>query len=169
MRMRTLGLLLALASAGVVYAEVKAGEGRAVQAKVGAPLREAPKPLAKAVSTLPFGTRVIVQEVQDAWARVSTPEGATGWVRTSDLVEAGALTSRAARTGAVASADVSAAGRSFDEPTEQGYRATQADLDAAYRLVDAMEQQSLKLDSPALEAFIRDGDLVSRDGRPGSR
>ena len=162
MRMRTLGLVLALGAAGVVYAEVKVGEGRAVQVKVGAPLRAEPKALGKVVATLPFGSRVIVQELQEPWARVTTTDGASGWVRSSDLVEAGALTSKAARVGAVATADVSAAGRQFDDATETGYRATQADLDAAYRLVDDIEAKSFAPGSPVIQAFITDGRLVGR-------
>jgi hypothetical protein len=159
MRVAILGFLLAVAAGGVVWAAVKPGETRAIQPRDGVSLRSSPKPLGPRVETLAFGARVTVQEVQGDWARVAAPSGAVGWVRTSDLVEAGALTSASARTGAVASADVSLAGRQFDEATEQGYRATKADLDAAYRLVDEIERHTLRPDSPVVEAFIREGRL----------
>jgi hypothetical protein len=142
-----------------VCAEVTVGETRAVQPRDGVVLRTEPKPLGARVENLAFGARVVVQEVQGAWARVTAPAGATGWVRTSDLVQAGALTSAKARSGVVASSDVSLAGRQFDEATERGYRATKAELDAAYRLVDEVERRSLRADSPELVAFIREGHL----------
>lgn len=162
MRIRAVALLSVLALGGlacVVYAEVTAGDARAVQQRDGAVLRAEPRAFATASARLPFGTRVTVQEVIGLWARVTATSGETGWLRTSDIVQAGALTSAQARTGSVASADVSLAGRQFDDPTEQAYKATRADLEAAYRLVDQIEARTAKAGSPELVAFIRDGRL----------
>jgi hypothetical protein len=159
MRARTLGLLFALAVGGVVVGDVTPGETRAVQAREGAWVRAEAKSLATKVKRLPLGTRVTVQEVNGAWAHVSSDDGTTGWLRTSELVEPGALTGHAAAQAAGGSADVSLAGRQFDEATEGEMRATEADLNAAYPLVDEMEKKSIKPGSPELDQFIAEGRL----------
>src|SRR6187401_2676523 len=110
MRMRAVALWAVLALGGLacaVYAGVTVGDARAIQQRDGVVLRAQPQAMATPGARLAFGTRVTVQEVSGAWARVTATSGETGWVRTSDLVQAGALTSAQARTGSVASADVS--------------------------------------------------------------
>jgi beta-barrel assembly-enhancing protease len=145
-----IGLLLGAAPA---RSDVKVGDVRAAQAKAGVPLREKPRTLAKRISTLPYGTRVKVAEVEGAFANVQVDGGGEGWVRAADLVEPTALTGpgaygpQAARD--VSSSDVTAAGRQlleerhagrqFDKKTENTYRRMNAGLDTAYPLVDRLE------------------------------
>ncbi len=115
------------------------------------------------MDTLPYGTRVTVNEVSGLFARVATDAGKSGWVRVVDLVAPGTLTGAGAYTGnranATSSSDISAAGRQFDESIEGQYRATRAELDAAYRALDALMAKSLLSTSPEIEAFVAEGRL----------
>jgi hypothetical protein len=162
-RVRILGIVLALVAGGIVYADVQVGETRAVQARSGVPLREEPKTLANVLATVPYGTQVRVLEVRSFFARVSvSTTGATGWVRSGDLVEPPVLTGRvASRTtasaGYASTSDVSAAGRQFDDSIEGTYKASRAELAQAYALVDALEKKAPA--TAEVEAFIRDGRL----------
>jgi hypothetical protein len=164
--MRRLGIALlfvsALASSGA--AEIRVGEVREVQARGGVPLREGRSPLSRLVRLVTYGSRATVQEIQGTQVRVMLTDGATGWLKGSDLVVPGTLTNaRTPATGSVASsADISAAGRQFDESIERQYRASRADLDAAYRALDAIEAKTPPPGDPAVRAFIEEGRL----GRP---
>lgn len=152
---------------------VAVGDVRAVLSKSGAPVRERPSALAPATATLTHATRVRVAEVQGAWIRVAPVVYAgetavpaeAGWLRATQTVEPFALT-QAGRGGPVAvrdtptQTDLSAAGRQFDEATEQAYRATRADLEAQYPTVDRIEASTP--DPEAVRQFI----LAGRLGRP---
>lgn len=160
MRRRTgVALVLALLLGGVVLAEMQPGEERRVQSRDGAALRETPSPVGKRLSVLAPGTAVVVESTQGLFARVRTEAGVVGWVRASDLVQRGALTGRGAAAGGGTSADVSLAGRQFDETTEGELKATEADLARAYPLVDALEGKRVKPGSDELDAFIAEGRL----------
>ena len=74
-------------------------------------------------------------------------------------MQRGALTGRGAAAGGGTSADVSLAGRQFDETTEGELKATEADLARAYPLVDALEGKRVKPGSDELDAFIAEGRL----------
>jgi hypothetical protein len=159
------GLVLALAAVGVGYAEVKVGDLRAVQAKAGTALRREPNALAPTVANLPYGTRALVQEVRNGWARVQTTAG-TGWVRGGELVEPQVLTGGGAfgprgvdgaRAAGVSAAEVSAAGRQFAEATEESYRRQTPNLEPYFALVDAIEER--KPSPEDVEAFINEGRL----------
>jgi hypothetical protein len=154
-------LLLALAAGGAVFADVRVGDVREAQVKSGVPVREAPKALAKVTGTLAYRTRVRVEEVSGSYARVSTDAGLAGWVKTGDLVMPGTLTGggTAAAGGAASSSDVSAAGRQFDQSIEGEYRASRAELAAAYAAVDALEAKSFRPGAPEVHAFVVDGRL----------
>lgn len=160
MRMRSLGLWLALCAVGVVYAEVKAGDVRSAQPKDGATLRATSKLFAEITGKLPYGTRVTVVAVEGAVAQVRTDDGKTGWVRTSEIVQPSTLTGGGA-TGPLdtRSAEVAAAGRQFDATIEGGHRASSAELGAAYGRLDALMGQSYKPGSPEIQAFIVEGGL----------
>lgn len=164
MRMRTFGLCLALAAAGVVHAEVRPGDVRSAQPRDGATLRATSKPFGEITGKLPYGTRVTVLALEGAAAQVRTDDGRTGWVRSSEIVQPSVLTGGGA-TGPVdaRSAEVAAAGRQFDANIEGGHRASSAELDAAYGLVDALMAKSFKPGSPEIRAFIVEGGL--RGGR----
>src|SRR5437870_2747034 len=132
--------------------DVKEGDIRTAQAKAGVAMREKPRPLAKLVAMLPYGTRVRVQEVESYYAQVKVEGVGEGWVRAADLVEPTSLTGPGAYgpqgAGQVASADVTAAGRQlvssgrqFDKKTENTYRRMDESLNAAYPVVDQLEAQ----------------------------
>src|SRR5262245_47860473 len=161
MRLRLLALLLVLTAAGGVAADVRVGDVREAQARDGVSLREGPGALTKLVKLLPYRTRVTVQEVKGTYARVLVVDGATGWVRSNDLVQPGTLTGPGGRGGGTVagSADISAAGRQFDEATEQRYRGERLDLEAAYRALDAIEKATPAPGDPAIQAFIAEGRL----------
>ena len=61
--------------------------------------------------------------------------------------------------GRVSSADVSAAGRQFDDETEGTYRASSAELAAAYGVVDEIERKTPKPGALETYAFIAQGGL----------
>ena len=167
MRARWIALFLVAAVGGLAVADVSPGEVRSVQARSGTVLREAGKPLAKSVASLPYGTRVRVLAVAAGYAQVRTDEGQEGWVRSTSIVAPSALTGGGAQgppTGDgrqfnVASSDVSAAGRQFDEGTEGRYRASGPELERGYRLVDELQGKGPRPDSPEVEQFIVEGRL----------
>jgi hypothetical protein len=160
------GLALALAAVGMGWADVAPGDLRSIQSKAGTALRRDPAPLSPVVATLPYGARAQVEEVRGGYARVVTTAG-NGWVRAADLVEPAALTGggalgprpggAGARTAGVTSAEVSAAGRQFDEATEGTYRRENPNLEAHFGAVNAIEQR--KPTAAEVETFIRQGRL----------
>ena len=161
-KVRVLALALALCAGGLATADVQVGEIRAAQAREGVTLRETPRALATVLATLPYGTRVSVLEVQGRVARVTVAgTGATGWVRSSDIVEPPVLTGRTVAAtggaGGTTASDVSAAGRQFDDATEADYKASHAELQAAYPLLDALEKKTPS--EAEITAFVRDGRL----------
>ena len=148
---------------GRAASDIKTGDVRTAQARAGVPMRELPRPMAKRVAVLPYGTQVKVDEVETLYAHVSAEGLGQGWVRSMDLVEPTALTGPGAYgpqgAGKVASADVTAAGRQFDQKTERTFRSMKdGSLDAAYAAVDRLEQQQQPSDEE-IEAFIREGML----------
>jgi hypothetical protein len=110
---------------------------------------------------LPYGTRVQVQEALGYHARVSLEDGTLGWVRAAEVVPPRALSGAgsiaAAGTASFTTAEISAAGRQFDQKTERTYREIDRDLSAAYPLVDEVEQT--KPDPEAVDHFITEGVL----------
>lgn len=141
------------------------GEVRAVQVREGAVLWREARALSGIVTRVTFGGRVTVDEVAGAWVRVTADAGGTGWLRGSEIVEPGALTSAAARAGATTRAgsgaptELSLAGRQFDETLEAEFMASEADVARAYGLVDALEAKSIRPGDPATERFLREGGL----------
>ena len=169
MRARWATWVLVAALGGLASADAAPGEVRSVQARQGVVLREAPKALSKKVADLPYGTRVRVSEVSQPYAKVRLDDGTEGWLRVTDIVAPSALTGGGAAgpvanttgigSGVVESADLSAAGRQFDEGLEAQYRASEAQLDAAYRALDALQAKGPKPDSAEVEAFVIAGKL----------
>jgi hypothetical protein len=164
MRARVWALVCVLGFGGFAAAEVVPGEVRAVQVRGGVPAWKEPRVLSGKVGLIPFATRVTVDEVRAPWVRVTADGGVAGWVRASDIVEPGSLTGTAARAasgraGAAGTADVSLAGRQFDESLEGELKVSDADLQRAYPLVDALEAKSFRPGDPEIEKFLRDGRL----------
>ncbi len=156
--------------------DAKVGDTRATYNRKGTPLRGQASALAAPIATLPYGTRVRVLEKSKGWFRVQA--GAhTGWLRSFHTVELAAISGNAqpahltARGSAgVSGREVSAAGRQLDANTERGYRSSRADLQRAYRLVDAMEAATARLDPGESLMFIDGGDIGRAGrayGRPG--
>jgi len=146
------------------FAEVKAGDLRAVQSKEGIPLKEEPRAMAKTLKTVPYGTKVKVLEIRELYARVAIEGLGEGWARSALLVEPGTLTGRAAYAGAVTSADVTAAGRQFDAKTENTYRSMNEDIAKYYPKVDEVE--TVEPTALEVDTFIRAGELGGTAGDP---
>lgn len=154
--------------------DTRVGETRVIYSKAGTVIRAEGAATAAPVATLPAGTQVLVQEVKLPWVKVqATPAGAaapvTGWLRAFEAIEQTALAAAGppahvgGPTGAgVTERDAAAAGRQFTADTEQGYRASQADIQAAYAQVDAIEAETAKTDAYESINFIMDGDLGRR-------
>ena len=170
---------LLLAPAIAAPADAKVGDVRAVFAKAGEVIRKTPSTLGAPAATLGFGTQVRVLEIKAPWLRVQALSGGgeTGWVQSWRTVEPSALGANpkpphlkvTGGSGASAS-EVSAAGRQLDAKTERGFRASRKDLEAAYRLVDAMEAATQALHPADALAFIDSGNLGRRGrdyARPG--
>jgi len=158
MRMRWFGGILVLVASGIVLAAVNVGDVRSAQPRDGAVVRETAKVLGKVVTRLPYGTRVTVVEVSGMFARVRADDGVEGWVKASEVVEPAALTGGGA-AGPASAADVSAAGRQFDEGTQAEFRASSAAIDAAYAKVDAVERATLRPGDAGVLEFIAAGRL----------
>ena len=158
MRMRWIGGVFVLALSGLVVADVNVGDVRSAQPRDGAVLRKVARPLAEVVTRLAYGTRVTVVEVSGAFAFVRTDEGTEGWLKASDIVAPSALTGGGA-AGPASQADVSAAGRQFDESTQTEFQASSAEIAAAYAQVEAIERATLKPGDPAVIAFVAEGRL----------
>lgn len=172
-----LGLMLAPEAAQADPAKASVGAQRAVFAKSGTQLKTTANALSKSVKTLPYGTRVRVDEVKGPWIRVTEFEGstaqATGWLRVNQTVEPYALTGggqfgkRASTRGSgrVSQREVAAAGRQFDDSAESSHRrASRQALRIAYqKLDDIVETVKPTLDE--IRAFIKEGRL----GRAGPR
>ncbi|MGE0191067.1 MAG: M48 family metalloprotease [Planctomycetota bacterium] len=172
MRARSLALALALltglaalpAAAAPVDAQV--GQTRRTWNKQGTALRQAPGSLSALVATLPVGSNVQVLEVRLPWLRVQAP-GGQGWLMALDTIEPAALGGNAPPLaaqggGGVNQRDVSAVGRQFDADVERGYRRRHTDLESAYRMVDALEQETAALEPADAIAFIIEGRLGRR-------
>lgn len=170
-----LGASVDSASADPVKTAV--GAQRAVFAKSGTQLKTAANALSKTVKSLPYGTRVKVEQVQGGWLRVTEYDGSTagaqGWLRANQTVEPFALThggqfgkrSSTRGSGRVTQREVAAAGRQFDETSEKAHRgSSRAALRAAYQKLDNMVE-AVKPTLSEIRAFIAEGRL----GRTGPR
>lgn len=159
-----LGTPLALAGP----ADVGVGALRTPVNRAGAVLRAEPRLSSDVLGNVAHGTRLMVEQVDGAWMRVTTKVGdatRTGWLRKSDTVEPFALTGEGRTVGSLGAAGgrgaVSAAARGFSEEIEQGMRVSRADLEAAYALVESVE--AAKPSPDEVQAFTREGRL----GFPG--
>lgn len=152
--------------------DTKVGETRIAFSKSGTILRAEGNAIAKAVATLPAGTRVTVLEVKLPWVKVSATAGGApveGWLRAFEAIEPEALSATpppAALSGTgggnVSGRDVAAAGRQFTSDTERDYRASRQDLAAAYARVDEMEKATTAVDPYASITFVYEGDVIRR-------
>ena len=158
MRMQWFAAVLVVVGSGLVLADVGVGDVRSAQSRDGVAVRERARPLATPVARIEYGTRVTVLELDGAFAKIRTDAGVEGWVRSSEIVEPSVLTGGGA-TGPSAPADVSAAGRQFDDSTQAEFRASSAELTAAYAKVEAIERSTLKPGDAGVIAFIAAGRL----------
>jgi hypothetical protein len=164
-----LGSLAPDAHAGA--ADVAPGSLRTPTSRVGAVLREEGRMGSKVLGNVPHGTRLMVQEVQGKWIRVTTPlagTSTTGWLKADDTVEPYALTGagRSATVGTGtgprdAAGDVSAAARGFGPGIEAQAALSDARLRAGLALVDRIE--AVKPTPEEVSAFSKQGRL----GIPG--
>ncbi len=148
--------------------DTRVGETRVLYDSKGTVLRAEPAATAAAAATLPANTQVVVDEVKFPWVKVHAVGGA-GWIKAYQAIEPSALVATPAPAhiegtaeGTVSARDASAAGRQLTAKTEQSFRTERADLDAAYRQVDSIEQQTSKMDPAESISFLMDGDLGRR-------
>ncbi len=179
----TLVLALGLAvgasvdSASADPVKTAVGAQRAVFAKSGTQLKASASALAKTVKTLPYGTRVKVEQVQSGWLRVTEYDGSTagaqGWLRANQTVAPFALThggqfgkrTTTRGSGRVTQREVAAAGRQFDESSEKAHRgASRQALRVAYQKLDDIVE-AVKPTLAEIREFIAKGRL----GRAGPR
>jgi hypothetical protein len=158
MRRRWLVGSLLLALCGAVAAGVGVGDVRLVQPREGVTLRAEPRPMSARQAVLAYRTPVVVTAVEGYWARLRAEDGREGWARVSDVVQPGALTGAGAVQGS-GSSDVSLAGRQFDDAVEREFRASDAEMDAAYRRVDEVERAGPRPGDPEVERFAAEGRL----------
>ena len=158
MRTRWIGGALVLVVSGLALAEVNVGDVRSAQPRDGVVVRKVGRAMADVVARLAYGTRVTVVEVSGTWAHVRTDDATEGWIKVSDIVEPAVLTGGGA-AGPSSQADVTAAGRQFDESTQSDFQASSAEMAGAYAKVDALEKATLKPGDAAVVQFVTEGRL----------
>jgi hypothetical protein len=180
------GPVLPTAGRSVAFAgDVEVGAVRTAQNRDGVTLRELALPLGKRVLRVPYGTQLKVLEIRELWVKVAPVADLTkvGWVRTNEIAEPATLSASAAAVPSFSTSDVSAAGRQlteqekradprlaeglqyqshaagkqFDQKTENTYRTMDAKVSDAYPLVDRVERAGVSDDE--LETFVREGRL----------
>lgn len=167
-----LGALLAFGlfqAAHAAPADVTAGALRTPVQRTGTSLRAEPKMGGAVLGNVAHGTRLMVEQVQNGWLKVTTKvadgTSQTGWVRAVETVEPYALTGAGRTVGAPgvrASGETSAAGRGFTEDIEKQYAVSQSALQAAYQLLDS-KVEAVKPSPSEIGVFAKDGRL----GFPG--
>lgn len=172
---RSLSLVLVLAPLALTVGpasagpqDTRVGEMRVLYDSKGTVLKSAPAATAAAVATLPANTQVIVDEVKLPWVKVRA-NGGSGWIKAYQAIEPTALAAtpppahiEGTAEGSVSARDASAAGRQLTAKTERSFRTERADLDAGYRWVDSIEQETTTMDPASSISFIMDGDLGRR-------
>lgn len=124
-------------------------------------LRSTPAFLGRVIEVLSYGDLLEVVSEQGAWKRVTTKDGAEGWVHNSALSEKRIVLNAAdsdVETGA-SSGEVALAGRGFNEQVENQYK-EETGLD--FSKVDEIEGYGLPPEE--LIAFIEEGELKSPEG-----
>ena len=167
----TLALALLVGFAGHVSAgpqDTRVGETRVLYDSKGTVLKAEPAATAAAAATLPANTQVVVDEVKLPWVKVHAA-GGSGWIKAYQAIEPAALAATPAPAhiegtaeGTVSARDASAAGRQLTAKTERSFRAERADLEAGYRWVDSIEQETSRMDPAESISLIMDGDLGRR-------
>lgn len=111
---------------------------------------------------LPFVAKVkrgdILEELsmEDGWYKVKTPTGQVGWIKASSVLPKEVkLTKKETGLEGVTTAEVTLAGKGFNEQVESAYREENPDLD--FKPVDLIEK--IEVDEKELEDFILEGKL----------
>ncbi len=111
---------------------------------------------------LPFVAKVkrgdILEELsmEDDWHKVKTPTGQVGWIKASSILpEEVKLTTKETGLEGVAEAEITLAGKGFNEQVEEEYRDEYPELD--FESVDLIEK--IKVEDSDLEKFILEGKL----------
>ena len=159
MRMKTfaggaLTALVALAfAAGAAAAPAKGGT--VTVQTLTAKLMKTPSFIGATNAKLVRVDQLTFAEAQKDWYKVSTKEGASGWINRSSVVEkAVALSTKpGGGTGGATPDEVALAGRGFSKEVEAKYKSEHRDLDFSH--VDAIEKTDV--DSEALAKFAAEG------------
>ncbi len=151
-------ILLALMAALTASAAVKM---MSVQVRNGQ-VRGTPSFLGALVGPVGYGEQVEVLQTQGVWMQVRTPAGKSGWMHQSALspkkivMKAG---DQDVKTGASGD-ELALAGKGFNSDVEAAFKAKNKNIDFTW--VDRMEKY--KVSTQELEAFLKEGQVVSEGG-----
>lgn len=138
------------------------GEALTVTRKV-TKLRTGKRLFAPAVAELQEGDKLTLQQKEGAWMNVQFKQ-LVGWVHETDVsakVDV-RLSGEGVRENYSAS-EASAARKGFNPQVEKEYRASNPDLDAAFRVVDRI--QARKIVEDQVRQFLEAGGLMKGEGR----
>ncbi|MFH1034136.1 MAG: SH3 domain-containing protein [Pseudomonadota bacterium] len=148
-----------LLAAGLAWA---AGEAMSVQVRQGQ-LRAQPSFLSSLLANLPYGERVQTIEEQGAWRKVTSSQGATGWMHVSSLTAKTVVlqSGQGLSAGGASGEEMALAGKGFNKDVESDFAAHNRGADFA--TVNQMEQ-SYSFSPQQLTAFVREGGLTPAAG-----
>ena len=148
-----------LLAAGLAWA---AGEAMSVQVREGQ-LRAQPSFLAALVATLPYGERVQVAGEQGPWKKVTSSQGASGWMHVSSLTPKAVVLQggQGAAVGSASGEEMALAGKGFNKDVEADFAAH--NRGANFAAVNKMEQ-SYRFAQPQILAFAQEGGLAPSAG-----
>ena len=125
-----------------------------------AEIRDTPSFLGKTVLSLAYGDKVVVEQQNGPWLRV-TSSGQSGWMHSSALtskaivMKAGDATQTAASSG-----EMALAGKGFNSDVEAQFKASHRAID--FGPVDRMEK--INISAATLLQFAAEGSLVPKGG-----
>jgi hypothetical protein len=151
-----MSMILAIALAATSWA-VKRGDVITVR-KVSAKVMAGPKFIGPVAANVSRGDQLTYEDAQGDWYKVTTKDGADGWINRADVVEKKSTLSPKpgkSSSGGASPDEVELAGRGFSPEVEDKYRHNHPDLDFSH--IDGIEQTAV--DPGALATFQQDGKL----------
>ncbi len=154
-------ILISLLVVSATVTLAAAVQKMSVQVRSGQ-IRTSPSYLASVESSVAYGDRLTVVEMQGAWAHVEDARGHGGWIHESALTKKQVvLQSGAANVEATAGEDeVALAGKGFSQAVEREFKTQHTELD--YTWIDRMEK--VNVSPERIVAFLKEGAVVPRGG-----
>ncbi len=120
-------------------------------------IRKDKRTMGPKVATVREGDQVEKLDEDDTWYQVEF-KGAKGWLLKSSVsTDRKVVLSKEAVSGGVRATEQSAGGRGFNPEVEASYRASRAELDLAYKLLDRIQDR--KFPEETVAQFMKDGKL----------